>query len=276
MNIVIPDKIDIDEEHIKLMSELGADIFDDIPDIDNLKKRIANAQIITANYIDITAEIIDSAPRLKYIIVPAVGYEWVDVNYAASKGIVTLNCPTFNSRAVAEHAISLMMTANRKILPAAVSLRSGNWRYWEFMGLEVNMKSLGLVGHGNIGKIIHKMAEGIGMKVSFINSKSSSNDIDNMLAQSDFVIICAQLNDKTRGLIDRRRLELLKEDVILVNVGRGAIIDQNSLFNRLKENKLRGAALDVFDNEPVSGTPPEDLAEIAQLPNVVAVPPHRI
>src|SRR4051812_44630280 len=103
MNIVLPDKINISNEYKEKIRRLGAEVFDDLPDVTELKKRIAEAEIITASYVDITREIIDAAPNLKYIIVPAVGYEWVDTDYAATKGISTLNCPTFNSQAVAEH-----------------------------------------------------------------------------------------------------------------------------------------------------------------------------
>jgi lactate dehydrogenase-like 2-hydroxyacid dehydrogenase len=105
MNIVIPDPIDISEASKAQLIELGARLYNDIPTgTTALIERIKDAEIITANYIDITREVIDGATRLRYIIVPAVGYEWVDVAYASEKGITVLNCPTFNSEAVAEHA----------------------------------------------------------------------------------------------------------------------------------------------------------------------------
>src|SRR5437870_4270834 len=124
MKIVLPDKINISKDYKSQIRSLGAQIFDDLPDILELKSRVKDAEIITASYIDVTPEIIDSAPNLRYIVVPAVGYEWVDTDYAASRGITTLNCPTFNSQAVAEHAMSLLMAVNRNLITGVDEIRT--------------------------------------------------------------------------------------------------------------------------------------------------------
>lgn len=272
MNIVLPDKINISEKYKDDIRHLGAQVFDDLPDVEELKERIRDAEVITACYVDITPEIIDAAPKLKYIIVPAVGYEWVDTDYAASKGITTLNCPTFNSQAVAEHAITLLMTVNRNIVTAANELRSAKWSPQALIGHEVACKSMGLIGYGNVGTRIEKIAVALGMNVSYVNSSSTDEEIDTLVAQSDFLVICAPLNDKTKKLMDKRRLDLLKASAVLVNVGRGAIIDQPYLFELLKNGKLRGAGLDVFTDEPLAGVPNNDIVALASLPNVVATP----
>ncbi len=271
MNIVLPDKINISKEYKDKIRELGAEVFDDLPNNDELKKRIANAEIITANYVDITPEVVDAAPRLKYIIVPAVGYEWVDTEYAASKGITTLNCPTFNSQAVAEHAISLLMAVNRNLISSSNELRAGKWNQ-EFVGYELADKKLGLVGYGNIGKRVEKIATALGMNVSYVNSKSTPDDVDRIVRNSDFLVICTPLNGGTRNLIDERRLNLLKPTAVLVNVGRGAVLDQNALMKLLQNKKIRGAGLDVFDGEPLTGVPSDTMVALAKLPNVVATP----
>lgn len=272
MKIVLPDKINIADEYKAEIKKLGAELFNDLPDNDELKKRIADAEIITANYVDITPDVIDAAPNLKYIVVPAVGYEWVDTKYAASKGIATLNCPTFNSQAVAEHAMTLLMAANRNLITGVDELRAGKWEPQELVGYELSGKKLGLIGYGNVGTRIEKIATALGMKVSYVNSKSTSDGVDTLLSNSDFVVICAPLNDGTKNLVDERRLKLLKPTAVLVNVGRGAIVDQNAFIELLKNKKIRGAGLDVFDGEPLTGKPSEAIVELAKLPNVVATP----
>lgn len=272
MTIVLPDKINISDDYKNKLRALGAEVFDDLPDAAELKTRIKDAEIITASYVDITPDIIDAAPNLKYIVVPAVGYEWVDTDYAASKGITTLNCPTFNSQAVAEHAISLLMAVNRNLITGTDELRAGKWNPQALVGNELAGKKLGLIGYGNAGTRIEKIATVLGLGVSYINSKSTAGEVDTLISNSDFVIICAPLNDSTRNLIDERRLNLLKSTAILVNVGRGAILDQNALIELLKNKKIRGAGLDVFDGEPLTGVPSATIVELAKLPNVVATP----
>ncbi len=271
MKIVLPDKINIPDTYKDEMRNLGAELYEDLPDEAELKHRIADAEVITANYVDITPEVIDAAPKLKYIIVPAVGYEWVDVDYAASKGITTLNCPTFNSQAVAEHAMSLLMAVNRNLGRGMDELRAGKWHPQAFVGYELAGKHLGLVGYGNIGTRIEQLATVLGMHVSYVNSRSTADEIDELMRSADFVVICAPLTEATHHLIDERRLRLMKPTAVLVNVGRGAIVDQGALMEVLKAGHIRGG-LDVFDGEPLTGTPNETLVELASLPNVIATP----
>lgn len=272
MKIIIPDKLDVADHYKNEIRNLGGEVFDDLPDVAELKNRFKDAEIITANYVDITPDIIDAAPNLKYIIVPANGWEWVDADYAATKGITTLNAPTHSSQAVAEHAISLLLAANRNIVAGSTELRSGKWNPQELVGYELAGKKLGLIGYGNVGTRIEKIAAALGLEVAYTNSKSTSEGIDNLLSSSDYIIICAPLTDSTRNLIDERRLNLLKSTAILVNVGRGAIINQKDLIQTLKAKKIRGAGIDVFDGEPLTGTPSAEIVELASLPNVVATP----
>ena len=272
MKIILLDKINISVKYKNKIKELGAEVFEDLPDINELKKRITHAEVITASYVEITPEVIDAAPNLKYIVVPAVGYEWVDTNYAASKGITTLNCPTFNSQAVAEHAMALLMAVNRNLIKASEELKLGKWSPQELIGCELGGKRVGLIGYGNVGKRIEKIATALGMIVDYVNSKSKSESLDAVMSDSDFVIMCAPLNDSTRNLIDERRLRLMKQSAILINVGRGAVLNQNALFELLRNNKIRGAGLDVFDGEPLAGIPSDTIVELANLPNIIATP----
>lgn len=197
MNIVIPHHIAIPEKYYDALTELGAVAYDDTTSIELLKERISDADIITtrtladAPIFDTSAAVIDAAPHLKYIITPSTGTNHIDVAYATSKGIQVLNCPTFNSQAVAEHAVSLMMAVNRNIVTGDKRLTSGVWDQSDLRGYELSGKKVGLIGYGHIGKILEKLCTGFGMAVSYTRSSSTDGDTDALLAASDFVIVCA-------------------------------------------------------------------------------------
>lgn len=272
MKVVLPDFIDIPHDARQELKSLGAEIFDDIPNESQLIQRIKNAEVISANYIDVTPAVIDACPNLKYIIVPAVGYEWVDAQYATTKGIKVLNCPTNNSHAVAEHALTLLFATARKLPQAITSLRNGKWQPKELQGIELKSRKLGIIGYGRIGKDIADMARALSMHVQFVNTASSATAFDDVLKDSDVICACLPLTDETRHIIDARRLGLLKSDAIIINVGRGATIDQSALYEMLQSGRLTGAGLDVFQDEPLSGEPHEAIIKLANLPNVTATP----
>ncbi len=273
MNIVFPDRIDIPDAAKQKFKGAGVVLYDDLPSSEaEVVKRIADAEIITANYIDMPKSVIDAAEKLKYILVPAVGYEWVDYKYAASKGVKVLNSPTHNSMAVAEHAIGLLFALKRQLVDASISLREGNWDHRSFRGTEIHGRTIGLVGYGRIGKLVGSMAHGLGMTVRYVNSRSSSDDIDNLLRGSDVVCLCLPANGSTKHLLNRERLALLRPDAVVINVGRGATIDQIAMVEALRNRAFAGAALDVFDGEPLSGKPAQAIVDLANMPNVIATP----
>lgn len=273
MKIIFPDRIDLDEPSKQKFQAMGVQMYDDTPsDEATIIERIKDAEIITANFIDITSNTIDAAPNLKYIISSAVGYEWIDYKYAAGKGIKVLNCPTQNAEAVAEHALALMLAVAHRAAEADLDLQHGNWSQQRLIGVELSNRKLGLVGYGKIGKLIEQKVSGLNMQVSHVNSSSSPEEIDALLQDSDVVCLCLSLNETSKGMIDERRLGLLKKDAIFINVARGALIDQAALIKLLKECAIRGAGLDVFMDEPFTGGAPESIVEIAKLPNVVATP----
>lgn len=274
MKVAITDPIaTMPKEYVDKIKALGAEVYDDIPpDNAALIARLKDVEIATANYVDITKEIIDACPKLRYVIVPAVGYDWVDAGYAAKKGVKVVNCPTFVTLSVAEHAVALMFNIAKRISEADDDLRAGNWDAIKFKGLQLSYKKLGLIGYGNIGKMIHKLVVPLNMDVTYVNSKSTPDQVDKLVANSDVVCICAPLNESTRSLVDDRRLRLLKKSALLVNVGRGAIIDQRALIKHLKVGSF-AAGLDVFDGEPdAKGVLPEEIHDLVNLPNVVATP----
>jgi phosphoglycerate dehydrogenase-like enzyme len=273
MKIVFPDRIDFDDAAKAKIKELGITTYNDTPTSEAvIIERIREAELITANFIGVPKNIIDAAPNLKFIISSAVGYNHIDYTYAATKGIRVLNCPTQNAEAVAEYAIALMFALSRKIVEASADLRRGGWNGLDMLGTELSGKRLGLVGYGQIGKLIEQKVSGFNMSVSHINSASSDHELDTLLKESDVVCLCLALNDNTRHIIDQRRLRMLQPHALLINVARGPVIDQAALLTILKEGMFRGAGLDVYENEPASGTVPPDILELANLRNVVATP----
>jgi len=274
MKIVIPDRIDLDKESRQKLEKIGnVKIYNDVVnDPKVIIERIGDAGLVTANYIDLTKEVIKAAPNLKYIVSPAIGYDWIDSKTATEKGIKILNCPTYNTQAVAEHAIALIFAAKRKILNFNRAILNGRFDYAEFKGSEVLEKTLVCVGKGNIGSKILKMANGLGMNTDYIDSKTSSEEFNKKVSKADILVLSLPLNDKTKGLINAEKLSLLKSTAILINVARGLIVDQDTLYEILSKNKIAGAGIDVFPDDSTIKETSAEIMKFAKLPNVVATP----
>jgi len=264
MRIVITDKIDLTPEAVEELKSLGdVTIYNDIPKTEEeIIKRIEGAEIVTANWVDVQQKTIEVTPTLKYIIVPAVGYEWIDLKTASAKGIKVLNCPTQNSAAVANLTMTLIFAVTRKLIEANKDLRSGKWQPGVYKGVELEGKTLGLIGYGHIGQLVAKQAEVLGMKVQHANSKATKEELDNLISSSDILSLHAPLTDMTIHVIDERRLGLMKKGSYLINTARGKEIDKRALIK----------ALDVFDGEPLTGSPSEEIVKLANMTNVVATP----
>lgn len=274
MKIVIPDKIELDSSsRKKLESFADIQIFDDVankPEV--IIDRIKDSEIVTANYIDLTAEVINNAPKLKYIISPAVGYDWIDSKVATEKGIKILNCPTYNTRAVAEHAIALMFAASRKLVQANNSILDGKFDSMAYTGVEVGGKTLICIGNGNIGSKIQTMANGLGMTTDYIDTKTSVQEFDAKISKADILVISVPLNAKTENLINKEKLSLLKSSCIVINVARGLVVEQDALYEVLLNNKIAGAGIDTFPNDQTIKEANDLIMKFAKLPNVIATP----
>ena len=274
MKIVFPDYIYFTAKHeIQLKSLSEITIYNDIPKTEEeIVNRIAGAELIAAAWVDITEPIIKSNPNLKYILVPGVGYDNVDVKAATEAKIKVINCPTHNIVAVAEYTLGLILIVTKKILAANTSLKAGNWNTQDYVGTELSGKKLGLIGYGNIGRKVAQLATSFGMEVSYANSQTPANQLDELIATADILSLHLPVTQQSKYLLDERRLNLMKESAYLINTARGAIADQKALLKVLKEKRIAGAALDVFENEPVAGKPSAEILELCQLDNVVATP----
>lgn len=221
-----------------------------------------------------------AAPRLRVIAGHGAGTNRIDRLQATALGVPVVNTPSANARSVAEHAIALMLAVSKRLLPSDQAVRKGNWAYRYQPGLrELHGKTLGVVGLGAIGRHTAQMAaHGFGMRVI---GHSPSVDravfeqagiercetVDDLLEASDYVTLHRPLRDDTRHLINRRALTRMKPDAVVINTARGELIDTQALVEALLANRLGGAGLDVFEDEPLAAE-----ASLAALEQVVLSP----
>jgi len=208
----------------------------------------------------VTREIIEHADSLKVIGRAGVGVDNVDLEAATRRGIVVMNSPHGNSVTTAEHAISMMMSMARKIPAANAALKGGKWERGKFTGAEIFGKVLGVVGLGNIGRIVADRAQGLKMKVigfDPIMTREAADRIgielvglEEIFRRADFITVHTPLTDDTRGLVGAAAFEKMKKGVRIINCARGGIVDEMALADAIKSGKVAGAALDVFVEEP--------------------------
>lgn len=217
------------------------------------------------------------APRLKIVARAGAGVDNVDVKAATRRGVFIVNAPGGNTVTTAEHALAMMMSLARSIPQATASMKAGKWEKSRFMGAQLQGATLGVVGYGNIGSVVVKRGVGLGMRVlvhdPFVSHETVAEahaawaELDELLAESDFVSIHMPLTKDTRGAIGRAQLARMKPTARLVHCARGGIVDEAALLEALVEKRIAGAAIDVFEQEP----PPADHPLLA-LDNVIATP----
>ncbi|KAA9023603.1 NAD(P)-dependent oxidoreductase [Niallia endozanthoxylica] len=239
--------------------------------IESLIKEVKDVDIIVVAIVKIDREVIDAASKLKYIIKFGAGYDNIDVEYAYEKGIPVTNAPGYNAEAVADHAFGLMLSAARDIPRKNKEMKSNHWEL--SVGHEIYKKRLGIVGFGSIGKAIAKRAAGFNMKtIAFGNYKDYEAakkwnvtfvSKEELFQASDYIIISTSLTDQNRQMVNKELLNRMKPTAFIINISRGALINEEDLIDALKQHKIKGAALDVFETEPPNN-------ELAILPNVVA------
>jgi D-3-phosphoglycerate dehydrogenase len=236
--------------------------------------------IIIRSETKLKGDIIEAGKRLKVIGRAGIGLDNVDLPAATKKGIVVMNTPQENAIAAGEHTIAMILSVSRKIPQATSSMKAGKWEKKKFMGVELYNKTLGLIGIGVIGTIVADRARGLMMKVigydPYLSKEVAEKkgvdlvSFDELLRRSDFISIHSPLTDETRNLIDRKAFAKMKKGVILINCARGGIINENDLYHTIKEGKVAGAALDVFEKEPAIGNPLVELEEVISTPHLGA------
>src|SRR4028119_796956 len=229
----------------------------------------------------VTKEIIEAGKQLKIIGRAGVGVDNVDVPAATRQGIVVVNSPEGNTIAAAEHALAMMLSLSRHIPDANQSVKNNEWDRKSFIGAEVYKKTLGIVGLGKIGSHVAAVGRAMGMKLlaydPFISIERADQlgcllvDMDMLLQQADYITLHMPKTPETTHLIDAQALAKMKPTARIINCARGGIIDEAALFEALKAGRIAGAALDVFESEPLEDSPLRSLGkEIVLTPHLGA------
>ena len=244
-----------------LQAEFAVDVRPKLPAEELLKIIGDYDALVVRSETKVTAKVIDAAARLKVIGRAGVGVDNIDVEAATRRGIIVLNAPEGNTVAATEHTIAMMLALARNIPQAHASLSSGKWERGKFMGVEVRGKTLGILGLGRIGSGVARRALALEMEIMaydpYVTDEQAEvlgirlAELDEILAQADFITIHLPLTNETRGLLGRDAFAKMKPGVRIINCARGGIIDEAALAEALASGAVAGAALDVFSSEPV-------------------------
>ncbi|MBI2584244.1 MAG: 3-phosphoglycerate dehydrogenase [Candidatus Aenigmarchaeota archaeon] len=248
----------------------------------NIDKSIGTAEILVIrSRTKIDKSLLDKATNLKVIATATTGLDHIDVEECGKRGIKILDAAGANAEAVAEFTAGLMISLARKMHYAHTSASKGEWKREDFVQNGLGGKALGLIGFGRIGRLVCKIAKAFGMNVlaydPYVEEKLISDNgamplsLEQLLGRGDFVSVHCNLGEDTRNLIDERRIRMMKPSAFLINTSRGGIIDEYALLKALKEKRIAGAALDVFEEEPLRN---QELIKYARENANLVITPH--
>ena len=276
MKVLIADAIN--EKGIENLKEVAEVVVDTEITPEELSNTIHEYNgIIVRSRTKLTADIIKKADNLQIIARAGVGVDNIDLDAATEKGIMVVNSPESTSVTVAEHTMGLILSMARKISIADKSVKDGKWEKKKFMGVELRNKTLGVIGMGRIGSQVVNRCKAFGMDAMaydpYLPEEVAKQmgveltDLDTVLKNSDFITIHVPLTPETKHSISTEQFELMKDTAYIVNCARGGVIDEDALYDALTNNKIGGAALDVYENEP-----PESDYKLFELDNIVLTP----
>ena len=231
---------------------------------DEVLSRVKDAEVIICNKVVIDADTIQQCQNLKLILISATGTNNVDLAFAKSKGIVVCNCQAYGTSAVAQHTLTLMLALATSLLKYDHAVKQGEWNkspifcLLDFPIVELSGKTLGIIGYGELGQAVAKLADAFGMKILIgtLPNRPSHPDqtnrmpIEKLLPHVDFLSLHCPLTDETRDLIDAQAFRLMKKSAFLINCARGGIVNEQALADALKQGEISGAAMDVLSVEP--------------------------
>lgn len=250
-------------------------------DADIIRERIGDAEIVVLNKTPITKLTLDTCKNIKLIAVVATGYNVVDYEYAAEKGIPVMNVPAYGTAAVSQFAIGLLLELCSHIGDHSKSVHEGKWQnsidfcYWNYPMTELDGKTIGIIGFGRIGRSIGRIAKALGMKVLAYNPSQCDEgreigtytDLETLLSSSDVISLNCRLTPENEGLICKENIARMKDGVMIINTARGQLINEQDLADALSSGKVAGAAVDVVSSEPVKAENP-----LLKAPNCIITP----
>lgn len=229
-------------------------------------KRAADATIVITTLSEkIDETFFESAPKIKGVVNLAVGYDNIDIELAHNKGVIVTNTPEVLTETTAELGFTLMLTAARRIVEAVEYVENGEWKSWGpylLAGKDVHGSTVGIYGMGAIGEAFARRLKGFNCKVIYHNRSKKEKaekelnveyrNMDELLAESDFVVCTAPLTSETKGIFNKETFKKMKDSAILINIGRGGHVVESDLIEAIEQKEILGAALDVVENEPIA------------------------
>lgn len=233
-------------------------------------RRIGDAEVVFTNKTPISRAVIDACPNMKFISMLATGYNVVDYIYAKEKGIPVTNVPSYGTAAVGQFAIAMLLEICHHVAHHDETVHQGKWEqcidwcYWDYPLIELDGKTMGIIGFGRIGQQTGKIAKAMGMKVLAYDSYPSDSgraigeyvDLDTLLSSSDVIALHCPLFPETQGIINKDTIAKMKDGVILLNNSRGPLVVEQDLADALNSGKVYAAGLDVVSTEPIRGDNP--------------------
>jgi phosphoglycerate dehydrogenase-like enzyme len=279
MKIVVADPIYLPEEYRRRLEALGdLEVYDSVPTSrEEFVQRVKDAKIVVVGRYGFDDKAFGSAPKLQMIALWQTGYDNVDLRVATEHNVVVSNVPNYSFDSVAEFVFALTLNLLRKLHVADARLRTGNFDWRCYIGNQLMSKTMGVIGVGNIGKRVIQIAHGFNMNVLSTTAHPSPErakalgltfvDLNTLLAESDIVTLHAPLTPTTEHMIATNQLNRMKPTAILINTARGKLVDEKALVEALKNKKIAGAGLDVFETEPLPMESP-----LLEMQNVVLTP----
>lgn len=279
MKVLVTDGIA--KEAVKMLEEAGHEVDEAEPTPEELIERIgAYDAILVRSKTKLRKEVLDKASNLKVIGRAGIGVDNIDIEYAKEKSIKVVNAPSGSTLSVAELAFSHMLALSRGIVKGSTGIKEGKWLKKQLKGVELDGKTIGIVGCGRIGQALAKRAQAFGMKTigfdPFLPQEIAKEsgiellDMEEILKRSDFISLHVALNESTRHMVSTDQFEIMKDSAYLINCARGGVVDEEALYYALKEGKIAGAGLDVFETEPPGETKLTELENITFTPHIGA------
>ncbi len=280
MKVIIADKMDHGAQTVLGYLDIEVDARPALGEIELLDVIEQADALLVRSATTVDATLIQQATKLKVIGRAGIGVDNIDVAAATKAGIIVMNTPLANAVSTAEHAIALIFSIARHIPQANTSTHAGLWEKTRFLGREVSHKNLGIIGCGNIGKIVANRAKGLQMRVLVFDPMLSEDEAEklgvekvrfsDLLSRADFITLHTPLTKDTHGIIGEKEIAQMKKTVYLINAARGGLIDEVALQTALEDEKIAGAALDVYSDEPLYQHPLFNHPKVIMTPHIAA------